>query len=68
MLKEFTHCFPKNLSRGDRRKLSIAIAIVSKPQVIILDEPTSGLDELSRNQIIRVILKLKQTRAILLVS
>ena len=34
--------------RGMKRKLSLAMAIVTKPKVIILDEPTSGLDVESR--------------------
>jgi ABC-type multidrug transport system ATPase subunit len=36
------------LSGGMKRKLSLAMAIVTKPKVIILDEPTSGLDVESR--------------------
>ena len=38
----------KELSGGMKRKLSLAMAIVTKPKVIILDEPTSGLDVESR--------------------
>ena len=48
MLTEFQDKIAMNLSGGMRRKLSLAMALVSKPKVIILDEPTSGLDVESR--------------------
>lgn len=48
MLTEFKDKLVKELSGGMKRKLSLAMAIVSKPKLIILDEPTSGLDIESR--------------------
>jgi ABC-2 type transport system ATP-binding protein len=48
MLTEFKDKLAKELSGGMKRKLSLAMAIVSKPKLIILDEPTSGLDIESR--------------------
>jgi ABC-type multidrug transport system ATPase subunit len=51
MLTEFKEKISKDLSGGMKRKLSLAMAIVTKPLVIILDEPTSGLDVQSRRQI-----------------
>ena len=48
MLTEFTDKLIEELSSGMKRKLSLAMAIVTKPNVIILDEPTSGLDVESR--------------------
>ena len=48
MLTEFTDRKVIELSGGMKRKLSLAMAKVTKPKVIILDEPTSGLDVESR--------------------
>jgi len=48
MLTEHKDKLVSQLSGGMQRKLSLALAIVSKPNVIILDEPTSGLDVESR--------------------
>ena len=43
-LKEERHQQTKSLPLGVRRRLSIAISLVSNPKVIFLDEPTTGLD------------------------
>lgn len=37
-----------DLSGGQRRKLSVAIAFMGSPAVVFLDEPTSGMDPYSR--------------------
>lgn len=37
-----------DLSGGQRRKLSVAIAFLGSPSFVILDEPTSGMDPHSR--------------------
>lgn len=37
-----------DLSGGQRRKLSVAIAFLGSPDVVFLDEPTSGMDPYSR--------------------
>ena len=68
MLTEFKDKIVKELSGGMKRKLSLAMAIVSKPKLIILDEPTSGLDIESRKQIWDLIKKIKIGRSIIMSS
>lgn len=50
----------KDLSKGMKIKLSIAIAMSHKPDLLILDEPTSGLDPIVRNEILDIFLEFIQ--------
>lgn len=47
-----------NCSGGQRKKLSIALELVNKANVLILDEPTTGLDSVATGQLIDTLLKL----------
>ena len=51
-----------------KRKLSLAMAIVTKPKLLILDEPTSGLDVESRANIWNLIKDIKKNRSIIMSS
>ena len=58
----------KTLSGGYQRRLSIAIGLMSKPEIIFLDEPTLGLDVLARRELWNIIRKLKGKITIILTS
>lgn len=51
----------KNLSTGNRQKLSIIIAIMNSPKLLIMDEPTRGLDPLLQNMFFKYINRLRET-------
>ena len=56
------------LSGGWQRKLSIALALVSKPKVLFLDEPTLGLDVIARRELWHTIQELKKDLTIILTT
>ncbi len=61
--------FPSELSGGMRRRVSIARAIISKPDLILYDSPTGGLDPITSTTIIELIVKqrdVSQTTSLLI--
>jgi ABC-2 type transport system ATP-binding protein len=58
----------KTLSGGMQRRLSIAMALISKPQILFLDEPTLGLDVLARRELWASIKQLKKQVTIILTT
>jgi len=58
----------KKYSGGMKRRLSIAMALVSEPQVLFLDEPTLGLDPQSRRSIWEHIEELKGKKTVVLTT
>jgi ABC-2 type transport system ATP-binding protein len=54
-LEEKRHAWVSKLSGGQKQRLSVACALVSRPELLFLDEPTTGLDPQSRRQLWEVI-------------
>jgi phospholipid/cholesterol/gamma-HCH transport system ATP-binding protein len=50
---------PSELSGGMRRRVSIARALVSRPEIVLYDSPTAGLDPVTSQTIITLILRLR---------
>ena len=67
-LEEWWKRRAKTLSGGWQRRLSIAMALVSQPEVLFLDEPTLGLDVLARRELWSVIRGLKGHTTIILTT
>ncbi|XP_059141166.1 ABC-type organic anion transporter ABCA8B-like isoform X1 [Physella acuta] len=67
-LSDQAHTFAKNLSGGQKRKLSVAIALIGDPKLMFLDEPTAGMDPFSRRHLWSLLKKKKEGRVILLTT
>lgn len=67
-LRDLLGSRPTALSRGQRQRLGIAMAILRQPAIILLDEPASGLDPAARMELSNLLARLKDDGATLLVS
>jgi ABC-2 type transport system ATP-binding protein len=56
------------LSGGFQRRVSIAMALISEPQILFLDEPTLGLDVMARHELWKVIRSLKGKITVILTT
>ena len=56
-LEHTVSLFPSELSGGMRRRVGIARAIITNPEVLLYDSPTGGLDPVTSNTIIELIVK-----------
>jgi ABC-2 type transport system ATP-binding protein len=59
-LTEKSHARVNELSGGQHKRLSIALALVNDPQIVFLDEPTTGLDPQARRRIWEIVQHLRE--------
>ncbi len=57
------HTTIKNLSKGNKQKVGVVQALMSRPELLLLDEPTSGLDPLVQHEVLRMIEEARQVGA-----
>ncbi|CAD8078681.1 unnamed protein product [Paramecium primaurelia] len=67
-LLEKTDYLSKNLSGGQKRRLSVAMAFIGNSKLIYLDEPTSGMDTSARRYIWEMLKNYKEDRIIVLTT
>jgi ABC-2 type transport system ATP-binding protein len=67
-LTSFSHRLVSSLSGGERARVSLGVALLGSPPVLILDEPTVGLDPILRRDLWRTFADLAKTGATVIVS
>jgi ABC-type multidrug transport system ATPase subunit len=67
-LQPFADRMADKLSGGNKRKLSLAMALIGNPEVVLLDEPSSGMDPLAKRNMWKTLTKFRPGRSILLTT
>ncbi len=63
-LKPYLDQISEHLPLGVRQRLSLAVALIHEPELLILDEPTSGVDPLARDHFWRLLLELARDHGV----
>lgn len=58
----------KTLSGGQKRKLSVAIAMIGNSKIVLLDEPSSGMDTSARRRMWEMLKKNKNGKIVILTT
>ena len=63
-LEQYRDDFPTDLPLGIRQRLSLAVAVVHNPEMLILDEPTSGVDPVARDDFWELLIELSREQGV----
>jgi ATP-binding cassette subfamily A (ABC1) protein 3 len=67
-LDRFASSMASNLSGGNKRKLSLGIALIGNPELVLLDEPSSGMDPLAKRKMWKTLADFVPGRSVLLLT
>jgi len=67
-LESKINCLPKELSGGEKQRVSIARALIHRPEIILADEPTGNLDPYHTREIIKILLKINESGSTVILS
>ena len=68
LLADEEKAMAKTLSGGWQRRLSIAMALITEPEILFLDEPTLGLDVVARRELWQIVNSIKEKVTIVLTT
>jgi ribosome-dependent ATPase len=63
-LCDVMHTLPESLPLGIRQRLSLAVAVIHEPEILILDEPTSGVDPVARDSFWELLIDLSRQQGV----
>ncbi|UZE93811.1 MAG: ABC transporter ATP-binding protein [Candidatus Pacearchaeota archaeon] len=67
-LKERADHYPNQLSGGEQQRVAIARAMSNDPEIIMADEPTGNLDTKSGDDIMRLLIKLREKSTVIVIT